>query len=154
MTGKIDPKKLEAKFSVEQLDWLLDKISAMAADLHAIRGALEHGPAASSPTARPVEIDLTATDSDVAVPFDIDKGAYAWTGERMKGKKLSECPPEFLDRLAAQLEAGAAKKALDPEKAKWAPRDSLLAAKARAWAHQKRRDPSPSSPGNGDGFVE
>lgn len=83
---------------------------------------------------------LVATDEqldgdkgDFVVPFD----PRGWRGESCKGRRLSECPPEYLDALAKGFDGGAWKKRQDGDekKAGWA---ELDAARCRGWATRLR----------------
>lgn len=57
-----------------------------------------------------------------------------WTGDSMQGRKMSECPPEYLEMLAERLDYFASKEE-DPKKQKY---NVLDANRARAWAARKR----------------
>lgn len=57
-----------------------------------------------------------------------------WTGESMKGRHFSECPPEYLDLLADRFDYFASKEE-DAKKAKY---NRLDAARARGWAARLR----------------
>jgi hypothetical protein len=57
-----------------------------------------------------------------------------WTGDSMKGKRFSECPPDYLEMVASRLDFFAAKNT-DMEKQKW---ELLDARRARAWAARLR----------------
>ena len=58
-----------------------------------------------------------------------------WTGPPMKGRKFSECPPEYLDLLADRYDYFATKDDADEKAVKYA---KLDAARARAWAARLR----------------
>ena len=79
----------------------------------------------------------------------------SWKGESHSGKKLSECPSDFLDIFAAALEFKATKEEEDPDRRKWAAKSRLEAAKARAWAKRKRSNGETATTSSGDGgFVD
>lgn len=64
-----------------------------------------------------------------------------WTGESMKGRKFSECPPDYLDLIAERFDYFAGKET-DEKKAKYS---RLDAARARGWAQRIRGGFVPSS---------
>ncbi len=87
-----------------------------------------------------------------------------WTGDPMKGRKFSECPPTYLELLADRYDyfmerAEAAKKdADDDEQLQKAEKDAkyakLDAARARGWAARLRAGwtaPAPAAQGFSDG---
>lgn len=57
-----------------------------------------------------------------------------WSGEEFKGRTASQCPPEFLEIYAEQLDYFASK-ATDPKKAGF---DALDASRCRRWAIEIR----------------
>lgn len=57
-----------------------------------------------------------------------------WTGDSMKGRRFSECPPEYLDLLAERYDYFAQQEQ-DEKKAKY---NRLDAARARGWAQRIR----------------
>jgi hypothetical protein len=57
-----------------------------------------------------------------------------WTGEPMKGKRFSECPPDYLDMLAERFDYFASREE-DATKQKY---NLLDARRARAWAARLR----------------
>jgi hypothetical protein len=76
-----------------------------------------------------------------------------WSGPDMKGKRASQCPPEFLDLYADLLDWAAGKEEADSEKKRFAPLTRKDAARCRAYARRKRDNPGPleASPGAGGG---
>ena len=73
-----------------------------------------------------------------------------WSGPPMTGRKFSECPPEYLDRLADRYDYFAGKDE-DATKQRYAKMD---AARARGWAARLRggwRAPAPAPQG---GFTD
>ena len=72
-----------------------------------------------------------------------------WTGPPMKGRKFSECPPEYLDLLADRYDYFATKDDADEKAVKYA---KLDAARARGWAARLRGGwvaPAPAPPSGG-----
>lgn len=69
-----------------------------------------------------------------------------WTGDTMMGKRLSECPPAYLDMLAARYDYFAGKTDSDDTKRGYA---RLDAARARAWADRLRAGWTPPWPPHG-----
>ena len=57
-----------------------------------------------------------------------------WIGEQFKGRVASQCPPDFLDIYADQMDYFASKNP-DPKKAGW---DILDGARCRRWAVEMR----------------
>lgn len=93
-------------------------------------------------------VDLDGTHGDPVVKA---KDPRDWTGEPMKGRKFSECPPDYLDMVAERFDYFASKEP-DEKKAKY---NRLDAARARGWAQRLRAGWQPSSePQNAgnDGF--
>lgn len=78
-----------------------------------------------------------------------------WTGPDMKGKRASQCPPEFLDLYADLLEWAAGREEADPEKKRYAPLTRKDASRCRAWARRMRegKHQSPSSLGDAGGAT-
>lgn len=77
-----------------------------------------------------------------------------WTGESMIGKKLSECPPNYLDMVADRADYFALKNdekgekdAKGNPKSKW---DRKNAALARGWARRLRSGWKPAAQSWGD----
>jgi hypothetical protein len=95
---------------------------------------------------------LTATTGAAAIASDKDlDGKYGdeevrfnpkdWTGTSMKGKRMSKCPPEFLDLLAETFDyfAGEAEEKNETYNGKpVAPYKRKSAARARGWAKRIR----------------
>jgi hypothetical protein len=77
-----------------------------------------------------------------------------WTGPDMKGKRASQCPPEFLDLYSDLLEWAAGKEETDPEKKRYAPLTRKDAARCRAWSQRIRSGKhQAASPGDGGGAT-
>ena len=84
----------------------------------------------------PFPIDLDGPYGDPEVRFD----PRAWSGRSYKGQKFSQCPAEYLEKLASAYDFFADKAdragevdAKGRPKATW---DRMNAAKARAWAER------------------
>lgn len=73
-------------------------------------------------------------DSQYGDPVIKAKDPREWTGDLMKGRKLSECPANYLDLLAARYDWFNQSEE-DPKKKKY---NSLDAARARGWAARIR----------------
>jgi hypothetical protein len=97
------------------------------------------------------DADLTGQHGDPQIKMRVRD----WTGPDMKGKRASQCPPEFLDLYADLLEWAAGKEETDPEKKRYAPLTRKDAARCRAWAKRKRENPGPldANPGAGGGAT-
>jgi hypothetical protein len=67
-------------------------------------------------------------------PLVKTKDPRDWSGESMKGRQFSECPPEYLDLLAERFDYFASKEE-DATKQKY---NLLDARRARAWAARIR----------------
>jgi hypothetical protein len=76
--------------------------------------------------------DLDGPKGDPAVKLD----PRDWRGVRCKGRRLSECPPEFLDEYAKMLMYFAENP--KPDKTKYAAYDRADAARCRSWARRLR----------------
>jgi hypothetical protein len=74
-----------------------------------------------------------------------------WSGPDMKGRRASQCPPEFLDLYADLLDWAAGKEEADPEKKRFAPLTRKDAARCRAYARRKRDNPGPLEASRGAG---
>lgn len=95
----------------------------------------------------------SAIPANVASDADLD-GQYGnpevrakdprdWTGEPMKGRRFSECPPDYLDMIAKRFDYFASKEE-DPKKAGYSRKD---AARARGWARRIRDGKVPAMAG-------
>lgn len=133
-----------------KLDQLLAKMgngaSAGAAASGGSRGA---APPASAGGEIATDADLDSTRGNPEVRFSPKR----WSGADMKGRRYSECEPEFLDMLAETLdwfaskddEANAVDKNGNP-KSKWG---RLDASRARGWSRRLRADRGESVPARG-----
>lgn len=118
-------------------DWKV----AVYKELRRIADALER----AHPPPAPV-VDLDGKRGDPEVRFE----PRGWNGAPFKGRKYSDCPPDYLELVAKALDHFAAnpKPDADPKKAQY---DRLDAARARGWAARKRNGwaPNPPSPAPG-----
>lgn len=73
-----------------------------------------------------------------------------WTGEPMKGRNFSECPPDYLDMLAERFDYFAGQEQ-DPKKAKY---NRLDAQRARGWAARIRSGAYTPQPVAAGGFED
>lgn len=91
----------------------------------------QHG--TSAPSGAPVASDADL-DGQYGNPEVRAKDPRDWTGEPMKGRRFSECPPDYLDMLAERFDFFGSKEE-DPKKAGYSRKD---AARARGWAKRMR----------------
>jgi len=128
------------------------KLDLLIQHVGANRSASSNGAPAAGRVA-----DLREIDGDKGDP-KIRMVPKRWTGESFKGRRASQCAPDFLDMYADQLDwfADNPKEGEDPKKAKW---DRLDAARCRRWAVEIREgrvkqngapaaSPTPHSSGN------
>jgi hypothetical protein len=80
-----------------------DEFKATVLRTLAAHGAMLDAIASGGPIAS--EADIFDKYGDPVVGFD----PKTWRGQSYKGKRFSECPPEYLDHLAAALQGIAAK---------------------------------------------
>ena len=106
------------------------KVDALMAHLgmHGNAAARGNGPAPSGDVADLA--DIQGQYGDVKIRMNPKR----WTGEPMKGCTASQCPPDFLDVFAEQLEYFAGRQE-DPKKADYDRRD---ARRCRRWAIEIR----------------
>ena len=94
--------------------------------------------------------DLDGQRGDPAIRFD----PRAWKGQSFKGKRFSQCSPEYLDAVAEMH----AWMAAHPKEGKehYAKYDTADAARARGWARRLRAGWKPTAvgqfPGGSPGF--
>jgi hypothetical protein len=81
-------------------------------------------------------VDLDGPHGD---PIVKAKDPRDWTGEPMKGRPFSQCPPEYLDMLADRFDYFASQEQ-DAKKARY---NRLDAARARGWAERIRNGEGP-----------
>ncbi len=88
---------------------------------------------------QPADIDGQYGDPDIRK----DPSPKYWSGISYAGKKMSQCPPDYLDALAKYKDVCAfmSIKEGTPEKLKYAGYDKRDAKRARAWASRMRAKP-------------
>ncbi len=97
--------------------------------------ALSKSKRQSAPT-----VDI-APDSDLDSPYGDEPVKFKprdWSGEFVKGQRMSECAPEMLDMLAASFDYFAEKKRHDATMADKMFYDQRSARRARGWAARLR----------------
>jgi hypothetical protein len=118
-------------------------LTSIDASLKIIAGAVQqraakqaHSPALASAA------DLDGPHGD---PIIVAKDPRDWSGETMKGRKFSECPPEYLALVADRLDYFAQHntEAGDAKKAGYNRKD---AARARGWEERIRAGYTPPAP--------
>ncbi len=89
------------------------------------------------PTGVALDADLDGPHGDPEIRA---KSPRDWVGESQQGKRFSQCPPEYLDLVAARLDYFAEQNAAsdDPEQQKKAGYNRKDAARARGWAARIR----------------
>lgn len=123
----------------------LRSIDATLIRIAAHLGALQPTTAHVAPSV-PLDVDL---DGKYGNPIVKAKDPRDWIGESQQGKRLSECPPEYLDMVAARLDYFAEKE----ENAKKKQYNRLDAARARGWASRLRAGWTPP-PHDGDIYAD
>jgi hypothetical protein len=110
---------------------------------HTLIGEILGNGGAAAATANGVEaVDLDGKYGDPEVRA---KDPRDWTGEPMKGRRFSECPPEYLDMLASRFDFFAGRET-DEKKARY---NRLDAGRARGWAARKRNGWKGAADGGG-----
>lgn len=115
-------------------------LASIDATLKAVLAALKAAPTAAAP---PVSM---ATDADLdgkyGNPEIKAKDPRDWTGEPMKGRKMSECPAPYLDMVAERLDYFATtaetENKLTSSGKPVAPYNRADAKRARGWAARIR----------------
>lgn len=126
---------------LERIEKKLDQLLAKLGNGASAGGGMRAAPPSSSGDKE------VASDADLDGPRgnpEVRTLPKRWTGEDMRGRKYSDCEPEFLDMLADMLdwfanrddESGAVDKNGNP-KSKWG---RLDATRARGWARRLRAD--------------
>ncbi len=109
---------------------------------------------ATAPKPVASDADLDGQWGDPVVKM---KDPRDWTGETMVGKRLSECPADYLELLASRSDYFAEKNDADGTKDdKGRPKshwDRKAAALARGWAKRNRTNPKPSPSRDEDPFA-
>ena len=113
----------------------LEELEARITAIEARIGALAAAP--KGPGAKPMGMNID--DPKWGDP-EIRYVSKKWTGANMVGRRFSQCPIDFLEFHAADLDRSAAYKENtgDEQKVKYAAMDRRDAAKARAWAERLR----------------
>lgn len=107
-------------------DEALTLLRSIAADMRELVTIAKARRASTEPT-----VDLDSQHGDPVVKA---KDPRDWAGDSMQARKFSECPPEYLDLLAARYDYFAEREA-DAKKKKY---NQLDAARARGWAARLR----------------
>lgn len=99
----------------------------------------------AEPTAAPSASDDALCDGQYGDPIAKAADPRDWTGEPIAGtgRRLSECPPAYLDLLAKRLDYFASKEP-DEKKAGY---NRLDARRARAWSARLRNGWQPAAAG-------
>lgn len=129
---------------LEQLARIEAKIDAIAAR-QGTNGVVTAGVAPDS--------DLDSQWGDEEIRKDPPRD---WSGDSYKGRRMSECPPEYLDALAGYFDWKAGKEAEDAatltdadeaaKKSKYSGYSRKSAARARGWAARLRSGWKPAVP--------
>lgn len=114
-----------------------ERLDRIEQTLRAILATLSAGQ--TRPATTPTSGGSVDLDSDFG-NFAIRKDPPRWKGQSYVGRRLSECPPEYLDMLADFCDWKAGKDEADgsPEKLKYAGYARKDAARARGWADRLR----------------
>ncbi len=112
-------------------DEALTLLRSIAADMRELVTIAKARRASTEPT-----VDLDSQHGDPVVKA---KDPRDWAGDSMQARKFSECPPEYLDLLAARYDYFAEREA-DAKKKKY---NQLDAARARGWAARLRNGWTP-----------
>jgi hypothetical protein len=142
-----------------------EALKQIAKDIAAIKSALAAGAAAvAAALGAPVQSSNGGGSKDGAVASDRElDGQYGdpevrrdpsekyWSGMSYAGKRLSECPPDYLDAFAKYRDSCAYNSEKDGSEAKkkYARYDRLDAARARGWAARLRSGWKPKTGGGG-----
>jgi hypothetical protein len=134
-----------------------DRVIALLEELVTVNKAILQALGANAAPARSAAAaGEVASDRDLDSQYgnpEIRKDPKRWQGATMKGRKFSECPPEYLDVLAEfydwQAEQAEAKREVTSANKPVAPYRRKDAARARGWAariragkvHQAPREP-------------
>lgn len=123
---------------------ILDDLALRVSRLEVAIAELKAGGGASPKPPPPTE-GVVATDYDLDCEWgneDIRKDIKEkyWAGESQIGRRMSECPAEFLDGYARYKDASAHmnEKSGDADRAKYIGYDRKSAARARGWAARIR----------------
>ena len=116
-----------------RIDGLRDLLVRIDAKLDAVLAAQRDG----GTGAEPKETGQIADDADLDHPDFGDPAIWldnvrGWDGEPMKGRKMSQCPSEFLELLATALDNIGTSQKRSGNSKYW--RNHKDAGRARAWA--------------------
>ena len=116
--------------SIDPRVLVLEEMRAQTALLRQILAALS---GTSQATAAP-SADLADLDGPHGDPVVKGKDPRDWSGESMRGRTFSQCPPTYLDLLADRMEFFAGREE-DSKKKRY---NELDARRARGWAARLR----------------
>lgn len=118
-------------------DRALELLASIDASLKQLLARASTGGGASGPVANDRDLDSQYGNPEVRM-----KDPRDWTGPTMRGRKFSECPPDYLDMIADRFDYFAAKADEAGEKLENGQPASKYkrvdAARARGWAKRIR----------------
>lgn len=121
---------------------ILETLKSIDASLKALLGRGTVAPSSEPTIASDRDLDGPYGDPEVKARDPRD-----WTGPAMKGRRFSECPPEYLDMVAERLDyfslTNKGETEEDQKKLKF---NKLDAARARGWAKRLRAGWKPATP--------
>jgi hypothetical protein len=127
--------------------------------LRSILSAVQSGAIAPSSSTPALASAGIADDRDLDSQWgneEVRVNPRDWSGPSMKGQRMSECPPDFLDMLADTLDyfarKNAASNALTTSGKPKADFDRKAAARARGWARRLRNGWSDAAEPVGDSY--
>lgn len=129
---------------MNEMEERLDRLEKKLDQLLALFSKNASARAATPPTSAGIEVASDAELDSLRGNPEVRFIPRRWSGADCKGKRYSECEPEFLDMLAEALEwfaqreeeSGAVDKNGNP-KSKWT---RLDASRARGWAARRKAD--------------
>jgi hypothetical protein len=135
-----------------------ESLSILRQILSAVQSGTIASPSSSTPALASVGI---ADERDLDSQWgneEVRVNPRDWTGASMKGRRMSECTPQFLDMLADTLDyfarKNAASNALTTSGKPKADFDRKAAARARGWARRLRNGWSDAAEPVGDGMPK
>lgn len=145
-----DEPKTAGKIILAELAAMEKRLNAR---IDALRGAVPAGGAANG----------VASDRDLDSEWgneEVRKDPKRWKGESFAGKRMNECPPEFLDELAGHFDYKSEREAEDAattddeqvakDKKKYSGYSRKSAARARGWAARLRAGWKPAAADAGE----
>lgn len=132
--------------SEERIKALEARVAKLEGIITATATALGGGGASGGKVAPDRELDDPQYGDEL-----VKRDPPRWRAESFAGRRMSQCPPDYLDALAEFQDWCAEREAADPAKAKYARYSTSRAAKARGWAARLRAGWKPKSPTNGVG---